>query len=134
MHLLTQQTLGACDLLKAAGIRLGGQKTEGMLKLNFPSYPVLLRVVCVGSILLCVRILNFSKLEEQNSGKLPKYIFTKKSLPNLTHFLKSPLTLITFLKTSVSFPTFLSCTSSCLILSEEMDFPAKFVSSTGTYS
>ena len=67
------------------------------------------------------------------SGKLPKYIFRKRTSPNLTHFLKSLLILITFLKSSVSFTVFLSYVPSQIIVSGEMGFSAKFVLSTGIY-
>lgn len=58
--------------------RLGGckeGKIEGMLKLNFSSLPILPKVICVAAILVCVRIF---EVFQQNFGKLPKYIFTKK--------------------------------------------------------
>lgn len=100
-----------------------------MLQVKFSSWSVFLRLSVLLPFWYVSEFLNFSKLEEQNSGKLPKYFFFfwyEETIPDLTNFLKSLLILITSVKSSLSFPACLSC-SVCVIVSGKMGFLAKLV-------
>lgn len=72
------------------------KEDRGNAEVEVFSFPIFLGLSVLVPVRQVPEFLNFSKLEELNSGKLPKYVFTKETLPNLTHFLKSPQILITF--------------------------------------